>query len=55
MMQSILDINEVDDPEFFQPLFKLPRGEKQLQVLVEFTHLSTMATSYNRHFAKYSK
>jgi hypothetical protein len=34
LMQSILDINEIDDPELFQPPFKLFRREKQLQVLV---------------------
>jgi hypothetical protein len=54
-MQSILDINEVDDLKLFQPPFKLPRREKQLQVLVELIHLSTMAISYNHHFANYSK
>jgi len=30
LMQSILDINEVDDFELSQPPFKLPRKEKQL-------------------------
>jgi len=45
LMQSILDISEVDDLELFQPPFKLPRKEKQLQVLVESIHLSMMAQS----------
>jgi hypothetical protein len=55
LMQSILDINEIDDLELFQPPFNLLRTKKQHQVLVELTHLSMMATSYNHHFAKYSK
>ncbi len=55
LMQSILDINEVDDLKLSQPPFKLPKKEKQLPMLVELTHLSTMGTSYNCHFAKYSK
>jgi hypothetical protein len=45
LMQSILSISEVDDHELSQPPFKLPRKEKQLRVLVESIHLSTVAQS----------
>jgi hypothetical protein len=51
-MQSILDISDYDDLKLFQPPFKFLRREKQLWMLVEWTHLSTMARSYNCHFAQ---
>jgi hypothetical protein len=34
---------------------KAPRKNKNLRCIVDFVHLSSMATSYNHHFMLYSR
>jgi hypothetical protein len=46
----MFDLDEEDEVPITQTPKKVLKKEKQPHVLLESTHLNTMATNYNQHF-----